>query len=175
MKPLFAGLTVAVTASTLMACSSATAWLPDVGSWFTSENQVIVSEVASASQCRATGKEASLKLLRDGAAVKAWEASRGLSLTGRTELPKGPYVAIDLGSRPTAGYGIAVSRQAGLRDDVLVLKATVFEPQPGAITAQVITSPCALVRIPVVDFKSMRLIDQSGRPLARLDETSAAR
>ncbi len=158
MKPLFAALTVGLLATGLSACSS----------WMGSDDRVVVSEVNSSSLCNAPGEASQLTLLKDGAAVKAWESSRGVSLTGATVLPVGPYVVVDLGVRSSGGYGIAVSRQAGMRKGTLTLSATVFEPAADAMSTQALTSPCALVRLPVVDFQTLKLIDQRGKVRATL-------
>lgn len=144
--------------------------MPDFSSWFNSENQIIVSEVSSDERCNAESEASALTLLQDGAAVKAWESARHVWLTGSTELPTGPYVAFDLGQRSSGGYGVAISRQAGLKSDVLVLKATIFAPAADAMTTQSITSPCSLVRLPAVSFQSLRLIDQSGKVRAELNQ-----
>ncbi|EIT69554.1 MULTISPECIES: protease complex subunit PrcB family protein [Hydrocarboniphaga] len=171
-----AGLCAALSTLLLTACASSSRWvpeMPDFSSWFSAkENQVIVSEVDSDSYCNAPGEASALTLLADSAAVKAWEATRGVSLSGDVELPLGPYVVADLGQRNSGGYGIAVSRQAGLKDDILVLRATVFEPSPGAASTQAITSPCSLVRLPQMNFASLRLIDQSGKVRASLQQGS---
>lgn len=169
-----AGLCAALSTLLLTACSTSSRWVPDMpdfSSWFSAkENQVIVSEVDSDSYCNAPGDASALTLLADSAAVKAWEASRGVSLSGEGELPAGPYVVVDLGQRSSGGYGIAVSRQAGLKDDILVLRATVFEPSPGGMSTQAITSPCSLVRLPQMSFASLRLIDQTGKVRASLQQ-----
>lgn len=121
----------------------------------------MVDEIVNQQYCNAPSQQTSVQVLPDAQAVKSWEAARGVSLT-QTPLPAGPFAIVDLGQRSSGGYGIAVSRRAGLKQDVLVLKATTFAPGPDETTAQVITSPCALVRLPAVAFSSLRLIDQSG-------------
>ncbi|WP_428309851.1 protease complex subunit PrcB family protein [Hydrocarboniphaga sp.] len=150
------------------ACSSTSSWVPDVSmpdfsSWFSKENQVLVSEVANSTLCNAPNEQTTMQLLPTAQAALAWQAARGVQLVGANELAEGRYVAIDLGQRGSGGYGLAVSRQAGLNDGVLVLKATTFAPAPDAMNVQMITSPCALVRLPANEFGSMKMIDQTGK------------
>lgn len=150
------------------ACSSSGNWVPDVSmpdfsGWFSKENEVLVAEVGNSNQCNAPNGQTAIQLLPTEQAAVAWQAARGIQLAAAGELPPGRYVAVDLGQRSSSGYGLAVSRQAGLNDGVLVLKATTFAPAPDAMNAQMITSPCALVRLPAVEFSSMRLIDQTGK------------
>lgn len=169
-----AGLCAALSALLLTACSTSSRWVPDMpdfSSWFSAkENQVIVSEVDSDSYCNAPGEASTMTLLADSAAVKAWEATRSVSLSGEGTLPAGPYVVVDLGQRNSGGFGIAVSRQAGFKNDILVLRATVFEPSAGGVSTQAITSPCSLVRLPQMSFASLRLIDQNGKLRASLQQ-----
>jgi hypothetical protein len=150
------------------ACSSSKSWVPDVSmpdfsSWFTKENEVVVAEVANDSQCNAPDDHITVQLLASAQAVAAWQAGRGIKLPGTEVLPEGRYVAVDLGQRSSGGYGVAVSRVAGFKEGLLVLKATTFAPAADAMNAQVITSPCSLVRLPAVEFQSLRLIDQTGK------------
>jgi hypothetical protein len=150
------------------ACSSSKSWVPDVSmpdfsNWFSKENQVLVAEVANDSQCGAPNEQTTLQLLPGPQAVTDWQRARGIKLEGTGDLPAARYIAVDLGQRGTGGYGLAISRQAGLKDGVLVLKATTFAPAADAMSAQVITSPCSLVRLPAIEFTSMRVIDQTGK------------
>jgi hypothetical protein len=175
MKPRSARLPAVMAALVLASgCASSSSssssgggsWIPDFSSWFSSENQVLVSEVVNDSQCNAPDANTTIQVLKNADGVAAWQTGRGINLLGITELPDSLYVAVDLGQRKSAGHGLAVSRQAGLKNDVLVLKATTFMPRSTDATAEVMTSPCALVRLPEVKFESLRLINQTGKVLA---------
>jgi len=56
-------------------------------------------------------------------------------------------VAVFLGNRPTAGYGVDISR---VRDDqgTLVVQYRETQPGPDQITAQILTSPYHIVAVP---------------------------
>ena len=59
-------------------------------------------------------------------------------------------VAVFLGSRPTAGYGVAIAGvRHGQGETVVEYRET--RPGPGRMTAQVITSPYDIVAIPKVE------------------------
>ncbi len=138
---------------------------PDFSSWFSNENAVPVEEVARASQCGTSGPEPSLQLFRSLAGLQAWTSSRGIDLvsTRASALPESPYAVFELGARPSGGYGVAVSAQGGLRNDTLVLKATVFEPRKGGEWASnEPSSPCVMVSLPARSYEEVKLIDQSG-------------
>ncbi|HEX4872585.1 MAG TPA: protease complex subunit PrcB family protein [Nevskiaceae bacterium] len=142
--------------------------MPDFSSWFNRENAVEVAEVRRTQQCRAPDGQTRVQLLGDQAAVQALVAERGLRWDDEAEpLADAPHALIDLGRRGTEGYGLAVSRQAGLKDEIFLLKATVFEPQPGDELPQSLSSPCVLVRLPERQYAEIRVINQAGRVLAR--------
>ncbi len=85
-------------------------------------------------------------------------------LEGAVELAPGPggLVLVAMGTRPTAGYALAAP-VARLREGVLELEVAWTEPPPGRIQAQVITSPCLVLRLPAVDFHTLRVVDRTGR------------
>jgi hypothetical protein len=56
-------------------------------------------------------------------------------------------VAVFMGSRPTGGFSVAIV-SATERDETLVVAYNETSPQPGAIAAQVLTSPYHIVAVP---------------------------
>ena len=128
------------------------------------ENAVEVVEVGRLSQCNSTGREPSLELFGDPAAVKAWEESRGVKLSPASgELPPGYYAVAEMGERNTGGYGLAVSRQAAIKDEVLYIKASFLVPGNASMVTQVITSPCSLVLLPTRSYQRVQLLDQANK------------
>jgi len=63
------------------------------------------------------------------------------------DFSKDMVLAVFLGSRSTAGYGVDI---IGMKDvnGALVVQYRQTQPPPGAITAQVITSPYQMVAVP---------------------------
>ena len=59
-------------------------------------------------------------------------------------------VAVFLGSRPTAGYGVEIVRAVG-NSGTLVVEYVETAPSRDAITAQVLTAPYHLAAIPKHD------------------------
>jgi hypothetical protein len=71
---------------------------------------------------------------------------------------------IAMGQRPSAGYGLNLAGEATLRDGVLTVPVDWREPPPGYLRAQVVTSPCLLLKVPAVDLIShLRVMDREGR------------
>lgn len=148
----FAGLLLA-------GCSS----LPD---WVARARTVEVSELARSSQCATPGTEPQLNYLPDLAALRSWEQSRGIELAQGLQ-PQGPFVVVEMGERPSAGHGLAISRVAELRGDRLVLHATFVAPRAEDVAAQVLTTPCVLVSLPARGYARIELEDQDGRSRAQ--------
>lgn len=74
------------------------------------------------------------------------------------------------GDQPTGGHAIAVSRitRSGAE---LVVACAISGPGPGAIVTQVLTRPAQTVSVDaaaVRDVRSVMLVDQAGRELARI-------
>lgn len=138
---------------------------------FAVEKPIEVQELRRSQQCGTGDAAARVQLFPDLAAVQAWEKSRNLSLTvGADALPQGPYALVEVGRRSTAGYGLAISRAAGRRGEVLMLKGTFITPVAGTVVAQVVTSPCVLVSLPPRDYTAVEVLDQTGERRASTDQ-----
>ncbi len=126
------------------------------------ELSVEVVEVGRLANCNTTGREPSLEMFADAAAVKSWQETRGVVFTpSGAEPPPGLYAVAEMGERGTGGYSLAVSRQAAIRDDVLYLKGSFLVPGNASMVTQVLTSPCSLVRVPTRSYNRVVLLDQS--------------
>ncbi len=129
---------------------------------FSSYTQIEVREVGRSLQCNTPTADTAAHLFADAAGVQAWQASRGLSLVVSDALADAPHALVEMGARPTGGYGLAVSRAAVLRGELLILTATFISPAPDRFVSQVLTSPCVLVRLPPGRYSTIEVQDQSG-------------
>lgn len=136
---------------------------------FSSYAQIEVREVGRSLYCNTPGEAARVALLTGAQAVLDWQAERGVTLAGPESLSQTSYALIESGLRPTGGYSLAVARGAVLRGPLVILNATFFSPSPGAMRAQVITSPCVLVQLPQGRYGSVEVQDPSGATRARSD------
>lgn len=129
---------------------------------------VHVTEIRSELSCNSDGPQPRLSLLADEAAVRAWQQAHNVDLIGADPLPSpGPFALVEMGVQLSAGYGIAVSRQAEVRDGVLRLDASLLTPDVGQAVAQTVTSPCTLLALPPRPYRAAELFDPSGTLLAR--------
>lgn len=122
-----------------------------------------VVEAGRSILCSAEEPSARVQIFDSAAAVQQWQARTGIELAVFGELDRGRYALIEMGQRHTGGYGVAVSREARISGNTLRLYATFFEPDAGAITSQMINSPCALVYLPEGAYIGVQVYDQHGQ------------
>lgn len=155
-RPRFAA---GLMACALAGCSTMSQWLGG--------DSLEVSEVRRLNLCSSDGPQARVSLFADREAVRAWQHGHNVELIGVDPLPAaGAYVLVEMGVRLTAGYGVAVSRQASVSGGIVHLSATLFAPEPGQMTAQMVTSPCVLVALPAGNYRGVQLRDPAGSVLA---------
>lgn len=99
--------------------------------------------------------------------------------SGTFPKPKAPSINFDkwvvagafLGRMPTAGYSIDLVRDesvAETEDAWLVLNVVIKEPPEGSVTAQVLTSPYVLVKLPRGVWEGVHFRGADGRELSGL-------
>lgn len=129
---------------------------------FSSYTAIEVREVGRSLQCNSPDERTRAHLLPDAQAVLQWQESRSLALAGPEMLAQGPYALVEMGLRPTGGYGLAISRAAVLRGDLVILNATFVSPAPGSLRTQALTSPCVLVALPAGRYRSIEVQEPTG-------------
>lgn len=126
-----------------------------------------VSQVRVLQNCNSDGPQPRVSLFADREAVRAWQERHKIELIGVDPLPEaGAYALIEIGIHTSAGYGLAVSRQAGVSGGVVRLQATLFSPEYGQTTAQLVNSPCVLVALPPGRYRGVEVRDPAGTLLA---------
>ena len=106
------------------------------------------------------------------ASAAAWRSWHGRIVSPRMSLPSPPMVdfsregvlLVAMGTRPSAGYGLSLAgASATVRDGVLSVRVDWREPPPGYRQAQVVTSPCLVLKVPAVPFARITVLDLEGR------------
>ena len=72
-------------------------------------------------------------------------------------------LSVEMGAQRTTGYGFdtkAVS--AYMTGTMAVITLVWHRPDPGAHNAQIMTSPCILLRLPQKSYNTIRVMDQQG-------------
>jgi hypothetical protein len=78
---------------------------------------------------------------------------------------------IRMGRKPASGYGIELaSKQIVLRDQTAIVTVRWIEPARDAILAQMITSPCMLIKLAKGNYTAIRIVDQTGTVRAEVAE-----
>lgn len=67
-------------------------------------------------------------------------------------------LVVSLGNKPTPGYGLSVSGARWYGHATLNLNMMVKEPPEDAFTAQVITTPCAVIDVPAEGWDQIRVV-----------------
>jgi hypothetical protein len=129
---------------------------------FTSYTHIEVREVARSFSCNSPVETPVAQVLPDLKAVKDWEAARGVTLPGSDALPPASYALVEMGLKPTGGYGLAIARAAVLRGELVILNATFVSPSPGSLRTQAISSPCVLVQLPPGRYSEIEVDDPEG-------------
>ncbi len=79
-------------------------------------------------------------------------------------------LAVEMGEQPSAGYSFDKSSvTARLLGQTAIVTVKYLRPAPGAMTAQVMTAPWILIRLPAGVFRHIRVVDSEGRTLAQTE------
>ena len=156
------GILLAASCALLAACGAVA-----MPKFLTPSTDVEVREVARSLYCNSPGEDAAVELLADAQAVMAWQQARGVGLAGNESIVPSAYALVEMGNRPTGGYGLAVARRAVLRGETLTLQATFVSPPAGSLRTQALSSPCVLVQLPKGRYTTVEVQDPAGELRAR--------
>jgi hypothetical protein len=129
--------------------------------------------IRSGPTCGGDAAGASARWLGDEAALRAALAA-GAPLGGAAapappvDFRREGVVLVASGRHPTAGHALSLhDAEVAVAGGVATLVVRFEEPPPGAILAQVVTSPCLLVRLPRGGAREVRIVDPAGAVRAR--------
>lgn len=132
-----------------------------------------LEQLAVDSRCRTPRSEPALYWVTAGKELASWGSRLGAPTAGaeHTDPPwtvdftRYRVLVVDMGPRPTAGYGVALRRSNGrIQGSILRVPIRWREPPASGVVAQVRTHPCLLIRIPKGGYNRVEVIDQAGRP-----------
>lgn len=79
-------------------------------------------------------------------------------------------LVVEMGQQRSAGYGFeAEGVSASVENQTAIVRLECRRPPPGAITAQMLTSPWIMIRLPAGSYGNIRVVDQDSRFLARIE------
>jgi protease stability complex PrcB-like protein len=124
------------------------------------DREVPVTVLRGGAQCG--GAAAGPSVRRLGSAEELTAAFAG-ELGGAAPAVDFEAVAVLLvaaGQRPTAGHAVELAApRAAVKDGVALVQVALRAPGPGAMTAQVVTSPCLVVALPRAGLGEVRVAD----------------
>ncbi|HEY6005941.1 MAG TPA: protease complex subunit PrcB family protein [Anaeromyxobacter sp.] len=132
-------------------------------------SSVTASVVRAGAQCGGEASGPSARWIGSEGAFRAAMGAGGVFGTeaATPDFRKEGVLAVFMGQRPTAGYGLALhDPTVVIQDGVGKVVVRLEEPQPGAMVAQVLTSPCLLIRMPKQGIRQLRVVDPAGTQLA---------
>jgi hypothetical protein len=79
-------------------------------------------------------------------------------------------LALEMGQRNSAGYGFDTAKiEAYLKGQTAIIRLVYLRPAADTLTAQVMTSPWIMIRLPTGLFRNIRILDQRSRVLAQIE------
>ncbi len=124
------------------------------------------SVVRAAPMCGGEGEEAGARWIPTEGALHAALLSAGGVQDGeppKIDFGRDGVVLVSMGQQRTAGYSLALhDANVPVADGVATVVVAFETPPPGAMVAQVLTSPCLLVRLPKEGIREVRIVDPSG-------------
>ncbi|MET0027865.1 MAG: protease complex subunit PrcB family protein [Candidatus Thiodiazotropha sp.] len=79
-------------------------------------------------------------------------------------------VRVDMGSKPSGGFGLKlVSDKLVISDQTARFALQWIEPSPGSVQAQMISYPCLYLKVEKGDYKRLEAVDGSGVVVHSLD------
>ncbi|MBI4849724.1 MAG: protease complex subunit PrcB family protein [Nitrospirae bacterium] len=77
---------------------------------------------------------------------------------------------VEMGQRSTAGHEIGLAGNAvSVSNAIADVKISWIEPREVYVTAQVITSPCVIIKLPKGNYSHVRISDQNNKVRVELD------
>ncbi|MGA9477029.1 MAG: protease complex subunit PrcB family protein [Desulfobacterales bacterium] len=73
-------------------------------------------------------------------------------------------VDIQMGQKPTGGYGIELAEpNATFSGGEALIRLRWIEPAPGAMVTQILTSPCLIIALPKGAYEKIAITDENGK------------
>lgn len=131
------------------------------------DREVAVSLVRAGAQCGGAATEPSVRRLASEAELAAaFPDVLGAPPSAAPEFEGAVVLLVAAGQRPTAGHGVELAAaKAPVKDGTALVRVTVRAPEQGAITAQVVTSPCLVVSLPREGLREVKVADGADRVL----------
>ncbi len=96
--------------------------------------------------------------------LKRRELSAQVEPSPVVDFSKHGVLLIAMGRQTSAGYSLALQESTfEIHNQTAILHITTTKPDPGLMTAQLITSPCILVTMDLKEYSRIQVLDQNNR------------
>jgi hypothetical protein len=135
-----------------------------------------VEVIYAGAQCGSQDTEERATYIADAATLaRSYAATRRFILNGDTPPPAVDFsreaaLLVSMGTKPTAGFGLSLTdKPARIFGNTLEVILDWQSPPRGSAVAQVLTSPCLILKIPRDGYNEIRVFNRAGRTRARLN------
>lgn len=136
------------------------------GGGCSADREVPVTVVRGGAQCGGAAEGPSVRRLGGPAELASAFSTELGGAPAAADFDAAVVLLVAAGQRPTAGYAVELlSAKAPVKDGVAVLQVALRAPPEGAVTAQVVTSPCLVVALPRAGLGEVRVVDAARAPL----------
>lgn len=133
-----------------------------------------VTVLFNGSQCDYTQTIPQVKLLATQTEVNAFVKNNRKAMLGAsksTDIPSIDFsrevvAAVWMGKKSTAGHQIDLGKQAAeIKGEIAVVQVDFIAPDAQAVRAQIMTSPCLLIKLPKDGYDTINILSQEGHLL----------
>ncbi len=131
---------------------------------------LVAQQLFSGQQCGGSEETVVARWIDEGLAYQELTGIIHGAVLGKPNktLPKVDFAShgvlmVSMGRQSTTGYFLSLAKnEVKVSNEIATVNLTWQELQPGAMAAQMITSPCVLISLPKADFSKVRIVDQDG-------------
>jgi hypothetical protein len=139
------------------------------------DREVPVEVVRGGAQCGGEGEGISARVIRSEEELRrAFPAVLGGEPGARDaaapDFTRELVLLVSAGRRPTAGHALELARPtAPVKGKIAAIQVKLSAPERGAMTAQVTTSPCLVVKLPGEGIAEVKVADQEEKIVASVE------
>lgn len=124
------------------------------------DRQVPVTVVRGGAQCGGDAAGPAVRRLGSAAELAAAFAAEVGGAVPAADFEGSAVLLVASGQRPTAGHAVELlAAKAPVKDGVALVQVALRAPPAGALTAQVVTSPCLVVALPRAGLAEVKVAE----------------
>lgn len=130
------------------------------GKGCSADREVPVAVIRGGAQCGGEAAGPSVRRLASAEELAAAFSAELGAAAPAADFEGAAVLLVASGQRPTAGHAVELlAPRAPVKDGVAVVQVALRAPAPGAVAAQVVTSPCLVVAVPRAGLAEVKVAD----------------